>query len=59
MCYIGRKSCGCVVAAVVDNPDRKKDVARSVAGFIKEGLTIEHVTCDYFRKNFKECECGE
>lgn len=40
--YIGRKSCGCVVAARVDTGD--KDTANDVADFIKSGLSIERVT---------------
>lgn len=41
--YIGRKPCGCIVAAVVDSPERRKDTAQKVAGFIADGLTVERV----------------
>lgn len=49
MCYIGRSSCGCARAVVVDNPQHAKQVAKDVASFIKDGLTIERVTCEYVR----------
>jgi len=48
--YIARKSCGCVVFAMVDEPNPsdayKKDMAKELAGCIKRGLTIERVTVD-------------
>lgn len=47
--YVGRKSCGCLVAAVVDDTDDAKDVAADVAGFIRQGLTIERVLHDVVR----------
>lgn len=39
--YVGRKSCGCAVAACVDDPKFPKDTAQAVADFIKGGLTVE------------------
>lgn len=48
--YIGRLSCGCVVAVVADFGD--KDTDRTVAEFIKNGLTVERVSHDYVRENF-------
>lgn len=53
--YIGRKSCGCIVLAIVDDPDHKKDIAKEIAKAIKGGLTIERVTCQYVRENMKRC----
>lgn len=50
--YIGRKPCGCVVAAMVDNPDDAKETAKEVAKWIKLGLTVERVTHEYVRQNF-------
>ena len=44
MSYIGRKACGCIVAAVVDMQDHKKETAKAVRQFISDGLTIERVT---------------
>lgn len=48
--YIGRASCGCVLAATVDEGDKR--TAEAVAEFISDGLTIERVTHDYVRANF-------
>lgn len=59
MAYVGIKSCGCVVAATVDNPAHQKEVAKDVATFIKEGLTIERKTCAWVRENFEGCKCQE
>lgn len=52
MSYVGKKPCGCVVAAVVDDPNDKPFVARAIARWVKDGLTVEHVTHDYVRQNF-------
>ena len=41
MSYIGRAECGCIVACCVDNPFHKKDTAKALSDFIKDGLTIE------------------
>ncbi len=51
MCYIGRKSCGCVVAATVDEPQYREDVAKDIADWLRSGLTIERVTVEYARQN--------
>ena len=40
MVYVGIQSCGCVVAATIDNPNRKKEVRRAVMDFMKWG-TVE------------------
>jgi hypothetical protein len=52
MCYIGRASCGCVVASVMDTGQSRARVAQSVAEFIKNDLVIERVTVSYVRENF-------
>ena len=51
--YIGRRSCGCILAAVVDMGDR--DTAKDVAGFICDSLIVEHVTSQYVRDNMRCC----
>ena len=56
MAYIGRKTCGCLVFATVDDPKHRKEVAKDVAEAIAAGLAIDRVTCDYVRKNFSRCE---
>jgi len=45
--YIGRKSCGCCVAAVTDDGD--KHTAAAVADFIKSGCTIERLSMEEYR----------
>ena len=57
--YVGVKKCGCAVAAVVDNPDHAKDVAKEVADFIKSGLTIERVPVEVVRARLSQCKCDE
>jgi len=59
MCYIGRKACGCVVAAVVIRAGEEKRIAKDVGGFIKQGLTVEQVAVDYARANLRTCFCAE
>lgn len=41
--YCAMKSCGCVVAAVTDNPDHKKETAKDIAKWIRAGLTIQRL----------------
>ena len=57
--YIGRKHCGCLVAAMVDDPEHKKDIAKEIAKWIRDGLIIERVTTEYVRENFKYCSHKE
>ena len=54
-CYIGRLPGGCVVAATVIDEQSLKEVAKDVAEFIKEGLSIEKVDTEYVRANLKSC----
>ncbi len=60
MSYIARKSCGCIVFAMVDdhltNKDYRKDLARELATCVKQGLIIERVTSQYVRDNFTICK---
>lgn len=51
MAYIGRKPCGCVCAAYVDEPP-KSSVAKEVAKWIKWGLNVERVTVEYANEHF-------
>lgn len=55
--YVARKACGCMVGATVDDPAHKKDVAREIAEWVREGLTIERVTHDVVRKEFMGSKC--
>lgn len=57
--YIAKKSCGCIVAATVDDPEHKEDVAKNVSDWIKDGLSIERVTCETVRQSKLGCHCGQ
>lgn len=49
MAYIGRAPCGCLRLAMVDKPSRSPLIAREVARAIRDGLTVERVTCEFVR----------
>ena len=59
MCYIGIKKCGCVVAACVDNPEHKKDIAKNISDWVKDGLTIERISVEDARNRLSCCKCDE
>lgn len=44
MCYVGRKACGCLVTVAVDKPQWKRETAKSVAEWMRDGLTVERMT---------------
>ena len=66
-CYIGRCKCGAIVAATVADPPSEvkqenivkwqRRVAKDVAEFIREGLTIEQKTVEEVRSQFGNCTC--
>lgn len=56
MCYIGRKPCGCVVAAVVDDGKYPKRTAENVAEMICNGYTIERIECSHLE--LTRCKCA-
>ncbi len=43
-CYIGVNKDGRCRAACVDTPEHTKDTAKTIAGWIKGGFTVERVT---------------
>ncbi len=55
--YIGRKPCGCIVAAAVINPEHIDDLGSCVGEWITDGLTIEHHSIEWVRENFTHCDC--
>ena len=57
--YIGRKKCGCMVAAIVDDGSNLKEVSNTVAEFIVSGLTVERTTVGYVRANLNTCRHKE
>jgi hypothetical protein len=46
MAYIGRARCGCVPALTIDEPEYAEDVANDIAGWLRQGRTIERVTVE-------------
>ena len=62
-CYIGFKTCGCAVSALVDDPKEAGDKtvqkvnAKEIARMVKDGLTIERKTVGWARSNLKMCKC--
>jgi len=55
MAYIARRDCGCIVAATVDTPDHKRETAKDVASWVREGLDVSRVACQYVRDNMRSC----
>jgi hypothetical protein len=58
-CYVGIKSCGCMVAWVFDSKDHPKDTANSVAQFIKDGYRVESANTEAIRKKLGPCKCRQ
>lgn len=56
-CYVGVKPCGCMVAWVFDDPKYPKDVAKSVADFIKSGYRVERANTEEIRSKLGRCKC--
>ena len=56
--YIAKAPCGCIVAAVVDSSEHKKDVAKDIASFLKDGLAIERHLIEDVRKMDFGHKCG-
>lgn len=50
--YVGYAPCGCMKAAIIDDPARPREVAREVASWIRSGLTVERVKHQIVRDNF-------
>jgi hypothetical protein len=58
-CYLGIKLCGCAVVIMADIKGHEKDLAKSIASCIKEGLKVERALTKYAKEKFKKCMCGE
>lgn len=43
-CYAGFSACGCIGAVTVIRPEYAKDTAKTVAGWIREGLSLKQIT---------------
>ena len=53
--YIGRAECGCIRAAVVNDPRDANYVSKFVAGLVLEGLSVDLVNSQWVRDNFGRC----
>jgi hypothetical protein len=57
-CYIGVKPCGCVVAVTsMDMP--KKELAKTLADFVKSGYEVQATNWDENRHRFGACNCDK
>ena len=52
--YIARESCGAITGAIVDEPQYKKDIAKEIAHWIREGCTVEHTDGEIVRQEFSK-----
>ncbi len=61
MCYVGRCKCGRIVAACASDSEfiDAKAVARWIAGFIKDGLTVKQMDSEQVRAALRRCECKD
>ena len=50
------KTCDCIVAAAIDEPDHPKDTAKDVADFIRRGYRVSRHTSEEFRAMDWHCE---
>lgn len=55
MAYVGLCPHGRLRFAVVDEPDRRRDVAKDVARAMRQGLTIVRWTCEEVRNADWRC----
>lgn len=58
MAYIAREKCGCVTGATIDNPQHRKEVAKDVAAWVRDGRIVERVDSGYVRAEFGQCPKG-
>ena len=57
MVYVAKKSCGCIVAAIIDHPSLRLEIANTLGEWIKRGLTIERVPDEMVRNHFNSNPC--
>lgn len=57
MAYAARYPCGCIGAAVVDstNSQRRKDIAKDLSEWIRDGAQIERATVGEIRPQLGDC----
>ncbi len=54
--YIALRECGCIVGAIVDEPEHRAEVAKDVAEFIRAGYRIERRACEEVRTLPWKCD---
>jgi hypothetical protein len=58
MAYAGTcPTCGNMTAACVDTDDHKRGTAKFIAQMVRDGLTVERVTCEHVRQTMTMCSC--
>jgi hypothetical protein len=55
MAYVAKKSCGCFTMAIVDTPERKKEVVKQVAKALQLGEIVERMSSKKLKKTFGKC----
>ena len=57
--YIARMECGCIVASVVDDGKHLDELGRTLAEYVRSGLTLERITDWNAHKDaFGKCSHG-
>ena len=58
MAYAAICKCGGVVAATMDVPEHKRDVAKTVAEWIRDELAVERISSGSVRERWG-CKCNQ
>lgn len=56
-CYVGKKPCGCIVAAIADDGRDRERVATALRDWVRDGLTVERTTAAVVRQEFVGNDC--
>ena len=54
--YLGLEPCGCLGAAVVNNPEHLEDVVKAVRKMFRKGMTVELVDTQTVRDMAWNCD---
>lgn len=55
--YLGYSECGCPVFISLDIPSGRKELAKEIADFVRQGLPIERLPKDEAKEKFCASEC--
>lgn len=55
--YIAARPCGCIVGAVVDDPELRKEVARAVKDWIEADFVVTRADSAYVQGNLATDRC--